>query len=339
MTVSTAQTIVSDVPFDVVASDLAFPEGPVVLDDGAVLVVEVASGDLTRVEPDGETAVVAHVGDGPNGAAIGPDGAAYVCNNGNALRFERRRGLHLPAGPGAWVGGRIQRVDLGSGSVDTVADRSSTGPLRAPNDLVFDDHGGYWFTDFGLRDARSSDVTGVHYASSVDDEPVEVIAPLQAPNGIALSPRGDRLYVSETYVGRVWEWHVSSEGRLAGDRDDLARRHIALECADPTAELPEGTFGVRGARLVAAVPGLQLFDSMAVDSEGRVCVATIRRGGLTVIDPGSRRTWFIPLPDPVVTNVCFTPGDEHAYVTLAATGRLVRLDWRTITAQMATPDS
>jgi gluconolactonase len=62
------------------ASGLGFLEGPVALPDGSVLVVEIAAGRLTRVLPTGELKVIAHVGGGPNGAAIGPDGHIYVCN-------------------------------------------------------------------------------------------------------------------------------------------------------------------------------------------------------------------------------------------------------------------
>ena len=65
-----------------VASGLQFPEGPIALEDGSVLLVEIARGTLSRVTPDGRIHVVADLGGGPNGAAIGPDGAVYVCNNG-----------------------------------------------------------------------------------------------------------------------------------------------------------------------------------------------------------------------------------------------------------------
>src|SRR5579862_5730249 len=65
-----------------IASGLEFPEGPVALADGSVLVVEIAGGRLTRVRPDGALKTVARLGGGPNGAALGPDGHCYVCNNG-----------------------------------------------------------------------------------------------------------------------------------------------------------------------------------------------------------------------------------------------------------------
>src|SRR3989454_8782118 len=65
-----------------ITSGLQFPEGPIALADGSVLVVEIKRGTLTRVAPDGKQTIVATTGGGPNGAAIGPDGLVYVCNNG-----------------------------------------------------------------------------------------------------------------------------------------------------------------------------------------------------------------------------------------------------------------
>ena len=51
------------------------------MDDGSVILVEIARGTLSRVTPDGKIDVIAETGGGPN-AAIGPDGAVYICNNG-----------------------------------------------------------------------------------------------------------------------------------------------------------------------------------------------------------------------------------------------------------------
>ena len=68
--------------FTVIASDLLYPEGPVARPDGSVLLVEVKEGTSARIRPDGTKEVVANLGEGPNGAAIGPDGAVYVCNSG-----------------------------------------------------------------------------------------------------------------------------------------------------------------------------------------------------------------------------------------------------------------
>ena len=53
---------------------LRFPEGPIAMPDGSILVVEIERGTLTRVHQDGSIEVVADCGGGPNGAALGPDG-------------------------------------------------------------------------------------------------------------------------------------------------------------------------------------------------------------------------------------------------------------------------
>ncbi len=67
-----------------VTDGLMFPEGPVAMADGSVILVEIRRGTLTRVLPNGEQEIVAELGGGPGGAAIGPDGAMYICNNGGA---------------------------------------------------------------------------------------------------------------------------------------------------------------------------------------------------------------------------------------------------------------
>src|SRR5687768_12194536 len=66
---------------EIVAEGLAFPEGPVIMADGSVIVVEIAGGRVTRCW-EGRKETICEIGGGPNGAAIGPDGALYVCNNG-----------------------------------------------------------------------------------------------------------------------------------------------------------------------------------------------------------------------------------------------------------------
>ena len=64
------------------ADELKFPEGPIAMEDGSVILVEIARGTLTKVTSKGKKEIIADLGGGPNGAAIGPDGFCYVCNNG-----------------------------------------------------------------------------------------------------------------------------------------------------------------------------------------------------------------------------------------------------------------
>src|SRR5437870_314102 len=65
-----------------VTAGLGFPEGPIALPDGSVIVVEIEGGRLTKVLASGKRETIAALGGGPNGAALGPDGKCYVCNNG-----------------------------------------------------------------------------------------------------------------------------------------------------------------------------------------------------------------------------------------------------------------
>jgi gluconolactonase len=170
---------------------------------------------------------------------------------------------------------------------------------------VFDGHGGFWFTDHGVRLDRTSDRTGIHYAKADGSSCEEVIFPLDAPNGVGLSPDGSRLYAAETHTGRVFWWGVSAPGEI--ERDN-----------------PVG----HGGHLLAGLPGLQLLDSLAVDAEGWVCVGTLVNGGITAISPDGETVEHIPLPDPLVTNICFGGPDlRTAYATLSGTGALVSFEW------------
>lgn len=294
-----------------VASGLKFPEGPVATPDGSILLVEIKGRTVTRVTPGGATEVVAQLDGGPNGLAVGPDGAVYICNNGGCFEWRDVMGLTLPGpfNPDLYSGGRIERLDLATGEVTTLYTECDGRPLRAPNDLVFDVDGGFWFTDHGTRDGRHADRTGIYYAQPDGSSIAEVIHPLDAPNGIGLSPAGDRLYVAETHAGRVWSWPLSGAGTVAE--------------ADSTPGGPPG------ATLLAGLPGMQLLDSLAVDGAGNVCVGTLVNGGITVISPDGSSVEHLSMPDVLATNICFGGDDlTTAYITCSATGTLVSTTWR-----------
>lgn len=288
------------------ARGLRFPEGPIAMDDGSVVLVEIARGTLTRVREDGGVEVIAELGGGPNGAAIGPDGRIYVCNNGGFVWHERDGLLYPGEQPPDYSGGRIERVDPATGTVETLYTECDGVPLRGPNDLVFDRSGGFWFTDHGKTRPHDRDRTGVCYAAADGSRIERVIFPLEGPNGVGLSPEEDALYVAETLTGRVWEWALDGPGRLRAQRRDR----------------PDG------GRLLPAPPGYLLYDSLAVDAAGRVCVATLVQGGITVIDPKRNTAELRPMDDVLTTNLCFGgEGLRTAYVTLSTTGRLVSLAW------------
>jgi gluconolactonase len=313
-------------PFEVVATGLEYPESPIACPDGSVILAEVKGGRLTRVRPDGTKETVAATGGSPNGAAYGPDGKIYVCNSGGFV--------WIPVGP-LWVtgpqppdyrGGSIQRVDAATGTVETVyttfattdpvTKQPATLPLKGPDDLVFDAAGGFWFTDWGKARWRDRDVTGVCYARPDGSSIREAIFPLNAPNGIALSPDGTRLYVAETYTRRVLWWELSGPGQIA-----------------PNPRTLDGSF-----LLTAAIPGQGILDSMKVDAEGNAWVATMlpdgadprSNGGLTIVSPQGEVLQFLEIavgsPAPLPSNLCFGGDDGRtAFVTCGGSGRLVKV--------------
>lgn len=291
-----------------ITSGLRFPEGPIAMPDGSVILVEMFGPRLSRVQPDGTVDVIAEIPGGPNGAAIGPDGAVYLCNNGGVFRPAEYEGMLLPGrfDADAYRGGSIQRIDIDSGDVTTLFTACDGHPLRAPNDLVMDDQGGFYFTDHGIRDhdTRTSDLTAIYYATCDGSTIREVVFPVEAPNGIGLSPDGATLYWAETQHGRVHQRSVTAPGEVAPP--------VPL---DPTVVL-------------CGLPGNQYLDSLAVDGEGWVCVATIFNGGVTAISPDGAVVEHHATGDLLTTNICFGGDDlQTAYITLSSTGRLVATRW------------
>jgi len=285
-----------------VATGLRFPEGPVAMPDGSVVLVEIRRGTLSRVTADGAVAVVAELGGGPNGAAIGPDGAVYVCNNGGFLWTERP-GLLIPmdletrsSEPPGFEGGWIERVDLATGAATTLYTECDGHRFRSPNDIVFDADGGFWFTDLGKMRPRELDRGALYYARPDGSSVVEAAFPLQGPNGVGLSPAGDRVFVAESFTGRLWAWDLDGPGRI---RD------------------PRG-------RCVLATTGH--FDSLAVEADGTVVAAAIGDGVCCYRPDGTHE--YVPMPDPFTTNICFGGPDlRTAFLTLSGGGRLVATDW------------
>lgn len=291
--------------FDVLATGLKFPEGPIAMADGSVLLVEIARGTLSRVTADGRVEVVAETGGGPNGAAVGPDGMIYICNNGG-FEWHDVDGALIPGlTPPDYRGGSIQRVDLATGKVETLYTHCGAERLKGPNDIVFDAHGGFWFTDNGKRYARTEDVGAVYYARCDGQFISEQIYPRSHPNGIALSPDGSMLYVTETMCGRLWQYPVTAPGRV---------------------DVPVGL--LNGSALLYGAAGFELYDSMAVEDSGNICIAALAAGGIRVVSPQGQSVDFVATPDPATTNIAFGGADRRtAYMTLSASGQLVSTRW------------
>jgi gluconolactonase len=299
------------------ARGLAFPEGPVVESDGSVLVSEMASGRVTRIAPDGTAEVVAETGGGPNGLGLLPDGRLLVCQGGGS-RWQTRPwpfdlpgsvDLTLPAGPADdALTPQVQVIDR-DGAVMTFTDRfvgvdGVERPLGRPSDVCVDAAGGFWMTDGGASHGRDRGMSGLLYGAP-DLAPGaalrEVLYPLEMPNGVALSADGARVYVTETRTRRVWELRVGAGGRV-----ESARGFATVPSGGPM------NFG--GA------------DGVCVDAAGRVIVATLGTGGVTVFAPDGEFLGALVLDDRMTSNAVFDPTSRSLVVTLGSTGTVVVVD-------------
>jgi gluconolactonase len=287
-----------------VTEGLEFPEGPIAMADGSVILTEIKGQRLTRVTPDGKKTTVAETGGGPNGAAIGPDGSIYVTNNGGSFEWLDQGGLTIPGPtPASHVGGLIQKVDIKTGQVTTLYTECEGRRLIGPNDLVFDKQGGFWFTDHGCSTPEGRKFGALYYAKADGSKITRQRDHIFSPNGVGLSPDEKVVYVADTQLGRLWAFDTISPGELGPQQ------------------------GFAAGRVICNLPGFQLLDSLAVEAGGKVCVATIINGGVTAFDPDGSTEHF-PIPDLVTTNICFGGADmREAWITASSTGKLYKTRW------------
>lgn len=288
----------------ILVTGLGFPEGPIVCDDGSIIVTEIRNQRCTRVSPDGEISIFSDCGGGPNGLAVGPDGHFYLCNNG---------GNHYA--DGHWMGlgphsdyefGYIERIDAATGQATRLYHEVDGHTLSAPNDLVFDEHGGFYFTDLGKRHPRHRDNGGVYYARPDGSKIIAVAYPMLSPNGCGLSPDGKTLYVADTEGARLWAFDIVGPGQVK----------------------PKPRFAPHSGRIIAGLEGRARFDSLAVMASGNIAVGTLNTGFITEISPAGEIVRAVKMPDSYPTNICFGgPDMQTAYVTLSETGRLGVLRW------------
>ena len=290
----------------ILATGLGFPEGPVVCADGSVVLTEIRNGKCSRVTPDGKVSVFSQTGGGPNGLAIGPDGFFYLCNNGGS-RYEEGHSMGIGPHPD-YKFGSIQRIDPKTGEAKLLYKEVNGHALSAPNDLVFDTAGGFYFTDLGKRLARHRDHGGLYYALPDGSKVVELAYPLLSPNGCGLSPDGKTIYVADTEGARLWSFDIESPGVIR----------------------KKAKFAAHSGTLIAGMPGAARFDSLAVLANGNICVATLTTGFITEISPKGDIVREVKMPDTYPTNICFGGADlRTAYITLSDSGRLGVMQWPT----------
>lgn len=283
---------------ELLAGGLEFPEGPAIGPDGAVYVTEIAGQRITRIAADGTKTVYADTQGGPNGAAFDADGNLLVCNNGG------RWPTDMPSTAGSGVPpmgpGTMRRI-AADGSIDDVVTEIDGVALNSPNDVCFDDHGGYYFTDpaWGGMEGGPRDAGPVCYAAA-DGSTRRVASGIEFPNGLGVRDDGRMLIVCESLTGMMLSYLITEPGVLS-----------------PT---PKGN-GMIGRR---SVP-----DGFCFDAAGRIIVAGHGSSNLFVLNGADGRPIdVIELPEKGPTNCCFGGDDNRTlFITSSDHGNVFTMQW------------
>jgi gluconolactonase len=280
-------------------------EGPSVAPDGSVYFVDVPlsrdhprqAGRIWRFDvTTGTTAIYRS----PSGKALG-------------IRFDQF-GRMVVAEFADFGGRRITRTNLSTGDAEIVAALYQGKPFNSPNDLTIDEQGRIYFTDYGFaapHEMPGQPVDGV-YRIDADGSVARIITGVGLPNGIAISPNQQILYVTSgrfDFQGRraILAFNLSAEGNA--------------------------TF-----RSVFALyePGTVTADGMAVDVEGNLYATLFSRTGRTGVAvysaEGVERA-FIPTPEPA-KNVTFGRGATAKVLYITAGRSLYRINVQKVGYQL-----
>jgi gluconolactonase len=275
----------------ILTSDLAAPEGPLLLADGTWLVTEldVERGTVTQIRADGSRNPIAKTGR-PNGLAMTEDGAVWVAES---------------------LQPSVIRLEL-TGEYTRELERVDGVELLWPNDLCVGPDGAIYVTDSGIavgdflidgdprEDCKELPVDGrVLRFDPGSQEASFLDRGLKFANGIGFGPDG-LLYVNETYTGDIYRYRLE-HGVAVGARE------LFGNVLDPD----------------YVGDGLQGPDGMAFSADGRLWVAVLGQGDITVLATDGSVERRIKLPGDWPTNVAFgPPGDRRIYIVEDERGSL-----------------
>ena len=277
---------------EVINEESYFPEGPL-WHDGQLYYVEYAAHSLMTWDDKDNRQIWQQEGCGPSAVIEGGDGNLLItCYDADSL----------------------VRVTPEGATLETLAQDADGLPFLGPNDAVADARGGVYFSASGKWDITAP-IEGKILYLAADGSITEVADDIHYANGLALSPDGTTLYVSEMAAQRILKFEVASDGALG-------RRYLFARLADLAAD-PEGAD-------VYAGP-----DGLKTDSAGNLYIAHFEGGRVLVADPAGSLVDIIDVPAPYVTNLTFGASDDVLFVTAATDawtepypGQVYRIDSR-----------
>jgi gluconolactonase len=266
------ETIEPTGPVELVKDGFQFTEGPASDSSGTLYFSDIPATTIQRLSVDGKMEVFTTDSKFNNGLIFTADGRLLGCQ----------------------MAGSVVEYDLSSGKVAKVfADVFEGKRFNAPNDLIIDKVGGIYFTDplFRAPEPLPQGIQAVYY---VDKElrVNRLTEALAAPNGIALSPAGDRLYVIPSMQAQMLVYKVIGPGKISGPE---------VLC---TLRQPAGKTDTGG-------------DGMAVDAEGNLYITT--HIGVQIFSAAGAAIGIIETPQQPA-NVAFGGADRKTLYITARTG-------------------
>jgi len=221
----------------------------------------------------------------------------------NGLEFDAAGLLLACEGSGSGGGRRVTRTES-NGALTVLAEKYEGKRLNSPNDLAVDAKGRIYFTDprYGNRDGLELDKESV-YRIDPSGKLVRIITDVERPNGIAVSPDQQTLYVVDNNPSRGGARKVYAYGLR-----------------------PDGSVGAR--RVLHDFGTGRGGDGMCLDRDGNAYITAGLNGGFSpeqdgsvkagvyVVSPQGKALGFIPVPEDSVTNCTFgDPELKSLYIT------------------------
>jgi len=249
-----------------------YPEGPLWF-AGRLWYAEMSRDRVMAWGPGGNRAVWQQEGCGPTSLAPAPGGGLFVL-------------CHL--------GHRIVRIGTAGETLAEIGRDAAGGRLSSPNDSVADVAGGVYVSSSGRFDPAAPATGAVLYIAP-EGGVRRVAEGLRYANGLAITPDGAALLVSEHLARRVLRFPIGPGGALAPPRVFVGLDALAPPPADPDPY---------------AGP-----DGLAVDRDGNVYIAEYGAGRVLIVDAAGALLETLVLPERYVTNLAFGADEGTLFVT------------------------